>query len=161
MKKQQLDERVVAQRNKVASETLNLLIVVLWGASLVQQFIFDAPPAQYMVEFVLAIAACYYNVIRNMMLGFDFFSSAKNPRKVGLLNGILSGSIISIVNTAMDYFSSDSPRQFFTLTNLVDQAMSWVVAFAVSILLFLGFAIINEKRQKAIENKMDAEETDN
>ena len=46
------DERTIAQKRKIGSETCNLLLLALLVAILVQQFILNVPFAHYAAEFI-------------------------------------------------------------------------------------------------------------
>jgi len=65
MKKQDMqDERVVAQRRKINSEAYGILMIVLLGSILVQQFLLNAPFKQYAVEVIYV--TIYDNTVHDL-----------------------------------------------------------------------------------------------
>ena len=77
------DERTVAQKRKIASETCTLLLLALIIAVLVQQYVLNVPFAHYAAEFICFFGACCYLLIRNIASGINLYSQ-KNRGSNGL-----------------------------------------------------------------------------
>ncbi|MEA4813293.1 MAG: DUF6773 family protein, partial [Oscillospiraceae bacterium] len=99
----QQDERVLAQKRKIGSDAFNILWIGLLISVLVQQYLFNAPFAQYAVEFVLFIAASIYIVIRNLMVGNDLFRSPKGGQVIVIINSLVCGLTVAVINTILNY----------------------------------------------------------
>ncbi|HAA09930.1 MAG TPA: hypothetical protein DCD98_09215, partial [Syntrophomonas sp.] len=67
------DERTVAQKRKIASETCTLLLLALMIAILVQQYVLNVPFASYAAEFICFFGACCYLLIRNIASGINLY----------------------------------------------------------------------------------------
>ena len=63
------DERVVNQRRKIQSDGYQLLVYALLISVVVQQFLLQTPPSQYMAEFLCLVGIGFYNLICNMRIG--------------------------------------------------------------------------------------------
>lgn len=150
------DERTLAQKQKIGSETCTLLLLALMLAILVQQFVFNAPFAHYAAEFICFFGACCYLIIRNIASGNDLFSRKSTGGKLVLLNSLVCGFTICVVTGISNYARYGDKTTpsilFFTL------AITFLCGTATA---FLGFSIIhylNNKKQKSIEDKLDEEE---
>lgn len=150
------DERTVAQKRKIASETCTLLLLALMIAILVQQYVLNVPFASYAAEFICFFGACCYLLIRNIASGINLYSQKNRGFKWVILNSLVAGLIICLVTGAANYarYGDNAPPNI------------WLVTFAITFLsgtaaAFLGFSIINyfnNKRQKDIEDDLDEEE---
>lgn len=150
------DERTVAQKRKIGSETCSLLLLALMISILVQQFVFNVPFANYAAEFICFFGACSYLLIRSIMSGNDLYSRKNTGSKYVLINSLVCGTTICIIAGSANY------------TRYGDKATPdiWLTTFAVTFLCgtaaaFVGFSIINylnSKKQKNIEDELDEEE---
>lgn len=159
MKKQIIkDERVLMQKQKLLSEAYGILMIVLLVSILIQQFLFNAPFEQYAVEFICFFGISIYILIRNLMLGINIFGDEKNEKKIALINSVVAGISVTIVNGTLNYIKYaehyDGKFEFFIATLLVTFISSTICTFAFFALL--GF--INHIKQKQIEKKLDEEE---
>ncbi|NLO21774.1 MAG: hypothetical protein GX119_07210 [Syntrophomonadaceae bacterium] len=150
------DERTVAQKRKIASETCNLLLLALMIAMLVQQFVLNVPFAHYAAEFICFFGACTYLLIRNLASGNSLYNRKNTGFNFVLLNSLVCGFTICVVTGIANY------------SRYGDNATSgiWLITLAITFLCgtagaFLSFSILNylnSKKQKNIENKLDEEE---
>ncbi len=150
------DERTVAQKRKIGSETCSLLLLALMISLLVQQFVLNVPFANYAAEFICFFGACAYLLIRNIMSGNDLYSRKNTGKKYVLINSLVCGTTICIIAGSANY------------ARYGDKATSdiWLATFAVTFLCgtaaaFVGFSIIdylNNKKQKNIADELDQEE---
>ena len=76
------DERTVAQKRKIASETCTLLLLALMIAILVQQFVFNVSFSHYAAEFICFFGACCYLLIRNITSGNNLYSRKTSESKL-------------------------------------------------------------------------------
>lgn len=150
------DERTLAQKQKIGSETCSLLLLALMIAILVQQFVFNAPFAHYAAEFICFFGACCYLIIRNIASGNDLFSRKSTRGKLVLLNSLVCGFTICVVTGVSNYArygDKTTPGILF-----ITFAITFLCGTAAA---FLGFSIVhylNNKKQKSIEDKLDEEE---
>ncbi len=150
------DERTVAQKRKIGSETCQLLLLALMTAILVQQFVLNVPFAHYAAEFICFFGACTYLLIRNIASGNDLYSRKNTGFKLVLLNSLVCGFTICVVAGTANY-----ARYGDNTTPGI-----WLISFAITFLCgtaaaFLGFSILhylNSKKQKNIKDELDEEE---
>jgi purine-cytosine permease-like protein len=150
------DERTVAQKRKIGSDTCNLLLLALMIAILVQQFVFNLPFAHYAAEFICFFGACSYLLIRNIRSGNDLLSRKNTGVRFVVLNSLVCGLTICVVTGIANYarYGDNSSPSI------------WLITFAITFLCgtaaaLLGFSIVcyvNKKKQKTIENELDEEE---
>lgn len=150
------DERTVAQKRKIASETCSLLLLALMISILVQQFVLNVPFAHYAAEFICFFGACSYLLIRNIMSGNNLYSRKNTGSKYVLVNSLVSGTTICIIAGSTNY------------ARYGDKATSdiWLATFAITFLCgtaaaFVGFSIVNyfnNRKQKNLEDELDQEE---
>lgn len=108
----QNDERVLAQKRKIQSDGFAILFFGLLLSVLVQQYIFNAPVSQYIVELILFIIMSIYLIVRNIMVGNDIFStntsSDTSSKKIIIINSFVCGLTITIINTTLNYIKLGS-----------------------------------------------------
>lgn len=159
MKKQILkDERVLMQKRKILGEAYGILMIVLLVSILIQQFLFNAPFKQYAVEFICFFGISFYILIRNLMLGINIFGDEKSEKKIMLINSIVTGISVTIVNGILNYIQYaehyEGRIQFFIATLIV----TFISATIGTFLFFALFSFINHMKQREIEKKLDEEE---
>lgn len=142
------DERVLAQRRKIQSDGFQLLIYGLLLAIVVQQFFLQAPPSQFMGEFLCLIAAGFYNLIRNLKLGNNIFVNNEGSYKSYLKNAVISGIGTMIL---------------FTI--LTGQKVEDVIGFYISYAIFYGVMLsviyyFSKKKEEKIQKELDMDEDD-
>lgn len=150
------DERTVAQKRKIGSDTCNLLLLALMIAILVQQYVLNVPFAHYAAEFICFFGACSYILIRNIIGGNDLYNRKNTGFKLVIINSLVCGCTICIVTGIANY------------ARYGDKATSniWIITLAITFLCgtaaaFLGFFILhylNNRKQKRIEDELDEEE---
>jgi hypothetical protein len=150
------DERTVAQKRKIGSETCNLLLLALLIAILVQQYVLNVPFPNYAAEFFCFFGACFYILIRNITTGNDLYSRKNIGYKWVIINSLVCGFTICAVTGIANY------------TRYGDNATSsiWLITLAITFLCgtaaaFLGFSLIyyfNKKKQQNIADELDEEE---
>ncbi|GAA0865618.1 hypothetical protein GCM10008917_23790 [Paraclostridium tenue] len=122
---------------------------------LVQQYIFDAPFSQYAVEMILLITVSLYVIVRNIMVGNDIFDSNKVNQRVVIINSIICGIIITIVNTILNYIKF---REIFTtdiVNSVVVSLVTFVCASVVSFVVLQILYVINKRKQIQIEIQLE------
>lgn len=160
MKKQiQQDERILAQKRKIGSDAFNIVWIGLLISVLVQQFLFNAPFAQYAVEIILFIAVSIYVVVRNLLGGNDLFASKKGSHKLVIINSLVCGITVTIINTVLNYvkYSDATPLPIginTVLVAVITFMSATITAFIPLELLYLA----NKKKQKKIEHSLDADD---
>ncbi|MDD3337313.1 MAG: hypothetical protein PHS82_00485 [Lachnospiraceae bacterium] len=155
----QQDERILAQKRKIGSDAYNIVWIGLLISILVQQYLFEAPFTQYAVETILFISGAIYVVVRNLLGGNDLFASKKGSHKLVIINSLVCGIIVTIINTVLNYmkYSDTTPLPIGVNTVLVAVitfASATIAAFIPLELLYLA----NKKKQKQIENSLDADD---
>lgn len=148
------DERVAAQRQKICSDAFQLLYYALLISVLVQQIVFSAPFSQYAVEFVAAIAAASYVLIRNFKLGNDVFGARKSGQKYIILSSFVCGITIVAVNAIFNQNNSDAP------TFAIVSAVTFLSAAGTSFILLEIIFFANRRRQRKIAEKLDSDENE-
>lgn len=149
------DERTVAQKRKIGSETCNLLLLALMIAILAQQFVLNVPFANYAAEFICFFGACSYLLIRSIISGNNLCRKNTGIKWV-IINSLVCGLTICLVTGIANY-----ARYGDKTTPSI-----WLVTFAITFLCgtaaaFLGFSLVhhfNSKKQKSIENELDEED---
>lgn len=143
------DERVLTQRRKIQNDGFQLLTYALLLSVLVQQFFLQAPPSQYMAEFLCLLGAGFYHLIRILNLGDDFFCDDKGSGKRLFKNALISGvgSVILFAVLSGEKNTGDLLGYFLTFT----------VAFGG--MTYLIYYISKKKRDK-IEKELDIDEDD-
>ena len=150
------DERTVAQKRKIGSETCSLLLLALLIAILVQQFVLNLPFANYAAEFICFFGACFYLLIRNITAGNDLYSRKNTGYKWVIINSLLCGFTICVVTGIANYtrYGDNTTSSIWLITLLI----TFLCGTAAS---FLGFSLIyyfNKKKQQNIADELDEEE---
>ncbi|MEL7566476.1 MAG: DUF6773 family protein [Dehalobacterium sp.] len=155
------DERILIQSRKILSEAYSILMIVLLTSILVQQFLFDAPFEQYAVECICFFGVSIYILIRKLTLGINMFGERKPAERMPLMNSIVTGITITVVNGVLNYTKYAENYKdklgFFIITLLITFACATVGSFVM--LSFVNY--LNNKKQMQIQKKLDKEEQDN
>lgn len=159
MKKQIVqDERILAQKRKIGSDTCSLLMFILLASILVQQYLFNAPFSQYVVEFIAFFGASIYILIRNIVTGNNLFSTSESAKKIVVLNSVICGLVVSVINGVLKYPTIEEYVRnnwgFFIFTQIITFVSSTVFAFAVFFIVYL----FNNKRQKQIDKMLNEDD---
>lgn len=152
------DERILMQKRKIGSDAFQITFYGLLLSVLVQQYMFNAPFSQYAVEIILFIAISIYIIIRNIMVGNDLFESSKHSPKIVVINSLVSGLVITIINTTLNYIKLGDLFKTNSLNTILISAMTFLCATIIS---FIGFEIlylINKRKQKQIQSILDSDE---
>jgi hypothetical protein len=152
------DERILMQKRKIGSDAFQITFYGLLLSVLVQQYMFNAPFSQYAVEIILFIAISIYIIIRNIMVGNDLFESSKHSQKIVVINSLVSGLVIAIINTTLNYIKLGDLFKTNSLNTILNSAMTFLCATIIS---FIGFEIlylINKRKQKQIQSILDSDE---
>lgn len=162
MKKKKIqDERVLSQKRKIGNDAFQIISLGLFLSVLVQQYIFDAPFSQYAVEMILLITVSLYVIVRNIMVGNDIFDSNKVNQRVVIINSIICGIIITIVNTILNYIKF---REIFTtdiINSVVVSLVTFVCASVVSFVVLQILYVINKRKQIQIEIQLEDDDEKN
>lgn len=162
MKKKKIqDERVLSQKRKIGNDAFQIISLGLFLSVLVQQYIFDAPFSQYAVEMILLITVSLYVIVRNIMVGNNIFDSNKVNQRVVIINSIICGIIITIVNTILNYIKF---RDIF-ITDIVNSVVVSLVTFVcasfVSFVVLQILYVINKRKQIQIEIQLEDDDEKN
>lgn len=154
------DERILAEKRKIGSDAFQILWIGLFISVLIQQYAFKASIAQYVVEIVFVIAMSIYIIARNIMVGNDMFpSKKKNSHKIVIINSIVCGLTITIVNTVQNYLQYGQTIKGSVVGHIVLVAgISFVFATAASFALLQFFYYTNKKRQAKLEETLQEKE---
>lgn len=152
------DERVLLQKRKIGNDAYQILSLGLFLSVFVQSYIFNATFSQYAVEIILLIVVSLYVIARNIMVGNDIFDSDKVNQKFVIINSIICGVIIVVINTTLNYIKFKdlyiNETSDMLLASLVTFICATVSAFVVLQMLYF----INKKKQMKIELKLKAED---
>jgi hypothetical protein len=159
MKNQKVnDERILAQKRKNQSDAFVILFFGLLLSVLIQQFIFNAPVSQYIVELIFFISSSIYLLIRNILDGNDILSSNKHCQKIIITNSLVCGLTVTVINATLNYIKLGN----LFITNLTNTLLISLITFLCSaIIAFLVFKLLyiaNIKRKEKIESKFKDED---
>lgn len=155
------DERILIQRRKISSEAYSILMIVLIFSILVQQFVLNAPFKQYAVEFMCFFGMSLYTIVRYLMLGLNLYGESKWARKIPLLNGIVTGVVVTTINGILNYskyadkYKADGIGYFIAVL-----AVTFISATIGSFIILAFISFLNDKKQATILRGMDEEEED-
>ena len=153
-----VDERVVTERRRINSEAFGIVMIVLLGSVLLQQFVFDTPFAHYAFEFICFIIASIYILVRNLMLGNNLFGENVKPKTSIIVRSViagLSGAVANGVYRNAQYGEASGGH-------LREFAASVAIVFICGtlgtlVVLYLIYAL-NIKKQKQIEKQFDEDD---
>lgn len=159
MKNQEIrDERILALKRRIQSDAFTLLFFGLLLSVLIQQFIFNAPVSQYIVEMIFFVISSIYILIRNIMDGNDIFSTNRSSRRMIIINSLVCGLTITIISTTLNYiklgdlFKKDLANTL--IISLITFLCSTIIAFTAYKLLHM----VNLKRKRQLETKFKDED---
>lgn len=141
------DERIVSQRRKIQSDAYQILVNCLMISILIQQFIMNAPFAQFAVEFFCLIGIGIYITIRHLSEGVDIWDSPSHTNKRLLKNSIISGGIC----VSLLIFLAGERKVW----NMI---LIFVAVIIVHFLTHFVLRNINKKRQKQIDDELSTDE---
>lgn len=157
MKNNQLqDERVTLAKRKIQSDGFQIIWLVLIISVLTQQYLYKATFIQYAVEFFILIIMSIYVLVANIGIGNDIFSNEKRSHSLILINSLVTGAVVTIVNTITNYINYSNRVQHSTALHLVLVAVITFVSCTVFAFIVLKlFYIVNNKRQRDITSKLN------
>lgn len=138
------DERILSERRKIQSRGYAWITIILLISVVVQQFILNAPFAQYAVELFLLFGCGLYNIISNYQKGIDIWNPKGEGKKQILFNTILTG----IASVLLFAFLSGN----FQKTNLLLYFVAFIVFFFITRLIMIA---ITNKKLEAIDKEID------
>lgn len=148
MKKQiAKDERVLTLRRKIQSDAFQIIILGLLASILIQQNVFKAPFSQYAVEAIMLVTASIYVVVRNLMVGNDIFDSAKYGRKLVIINSLVCGVAVAVVNAVLN----DNLFKAGILSAVFVVVITFLSATFTSFVVLELFYRVNKKKQERLE----------
>ncbi|WP_297638419.1 DUF6773 family protein [uncultured Clostridium sp.] len=149
-----IDERVINEKRKITNEAFSLVMVFLIGSILVQQYVFNAPFKEYIVEFICFFGALIYIMIKNTLVGNKLISENINKKKTIIVNSITTGGVISIITIyrMIDTTGITSEIIPTVITTFLVGALSSVIAF-------YAITKLNEHKVKKIEESYDEEDS--
>jgi len=160
-KQNKQDERVVAQRRKINSEAYGILMIVLLGSILVQQYLLKAPFKQYAVEVICFFGMSLYMLIRYMTLGLDIFGEGKRAKTLPFVNSIVAGIVVTAINGILNYtqyaekYKEDGIGYFIAVL-----AITFISATISTFIVLSCLNFLNKKKQAKIQKQLDEKEQD-
>lgn len=151
------DERVIVQTRKIGNEGFHILLFGLFCIMIYQQYILNAPFAEFAGETLLFFVGSMYYVGRNLLVGNNlFYSSKKASHKYIIISSLLTGVVVSTINTTRNYLAGyiHSASKETLLISLITCLSAAIITF---ILLEVLYAM-NKKKQEKIESAFDEEE---
>lgn len=159
MKREKIqDERVLAQKRKIGNDAFQILIYGLFLSILVQQYMFNASFSQYVVELILLITISIYVIIRNIMMGNDLFTSQKTGQKLVVINSLVCGLIIAVVNTILNYIKLGDLFKIDIVNTLLVSFITFLCGSFTVFIVLETLYIANKKKQMQIESKLKDED---
>lgn len=156
MKKKNInDERLIFQKRKIGSDAYAIISLGLIVSAIIQQYVFQAPFSQYVVELILFLIGTIYIVLRNIMAGNDLFDDGNKVQKTIIINSIVSGLTIAIITITSNIINLGLEKMGNTITLLTIFFITFLCGAGVSIICFAILSFINKKGQKAIAIKYD------
>lgn len=149
------DERVLTLRRKIQSDAFQIVILGLIASILIQQYVFKATFSQYAVEAVMLITASVYIVVRNLMVGNDIFDSAKLGRKLVIINSLVCGAVVAVVNAVLN----ENLFKAGTLSAVFVVVITFLAATFISFVVLEFFYRANKKKQESLEAQLNDEDT--
>ena len=155
------DERVLAQRRKINSEVCRILMIMLLGSILIQQFLLDAPFEQYAVEVICFFGISIYMIARFWMLGLNMHGEGKKSKNISLLYSIVAGITATTINGVLNYTTHIEHYQenvigYFIAALLV----TFISAMSLTFIMLSSTGYINNKRQEKVQKQLDSDEHD-
>jgi len=150
------DERSAVLRQKIGNEACYLLLFGLLGSLLIQQYVYNAPFAQYAAEFFCFLGGCLYIVARNIIAGINLYGEKAGGKKHIVLNSAVTGLVISAVAGVSNYlrYGSSGGGMFLAF------GITFLSGTAATFITLLIMHTLNRERQKKIAEKLDKEEND-
>lgn len=159
MKKQTVqDERVLAQNLKIGSDTGHLLLLILFISILIQKYLLNASFAQYAVELIAFLGAAFYIIMRNVTLGNDIFQTGKKAKNMVVTTSVFCGIIVTIINGIFNYLKYAEHYTGSLGFFMVTLAITFISATAAAFIIFFIVHLLNEKKKKQIEKKLNEDE---
>ncbi|KGK86425.1 DUF6773 family protein [Clostridium sp. HMP27] len=161
MKREKIqDERILIQKRKIGSDAFQILFYGLLLSALIQQYMFNAPFSQYAAEVILFIAISVYIIVRNIMVGNDLFESSKYSQKLVVLNSLVTGLVVAIINTTLNYMKLGEWFKRDIINTLLVAAVTFLSSSIITFIAFETLYIVNKKKQKKIESMLNDEDND-
>lgn len=154
------DERILIQKRKIGSDAFQILFYGLLLSVLIQQYMFNAPFSQYAVEVILFLAISVYIIVRNIMVGNDLFQSSKYSQKLVVLNSLVTGLVVAIVNTTLNYMKLGEWFKRDIINTLLVTAVTFLSSSIITFIAFETLYIVNKKKQEKIESMLNDEDND-
>ncbi|OOO00669.1 MAG: hypothetical protein ATN35_06200 [Epulopiscium sp. Nele67-Bin004] len=141
------DERVILTKRKIQSDGFTIIWVLLLASVLIQQFIFQAPVAQYAVESIIFFIMSGYILVSNMIKGNDIApTSYKNNNAILSLQSALTG----VATGAMVYFLTED--------NLGVSVLTFICCTVGAFIILKVLYYANNKKQENINNQFANDE---
>ncbi len=143
------DERILSERRKIQSRGFAWLVTILIISTFVQQFIMQAPFAQYAVEYFLMLGCGLYNIIANYKKGIDIWDTNDNGKTKIFITTLIAGVISVIVFV----FLSEKLQINYLIVYFVT---FFVILFVVRLIMLH----LNNKRQQALDEELNDDSND-
>lgn len=160
-KKDIKDERIAALHRKIQSEAFSVLMIALFCSILIQQFVLNAPFAQYAAECICFFAVALYTLLRYLSAGIDLYAEGVHSKSAELICSIAAGAIVTVINGVLNYmeyadkYMKDGIGYFIALL-----IITFISASLLAYITLYSVRWLNSKRQSAIQHKMDQSENE-
>ena len=152
------DERVLSQKRKIGNDAFQIIFLGLFLSIFVQSYIFNADFSQYAVEVILLIVGALYVIVRNITVGNNIFESNNVNQRFVIINSIICGIIVVIINTTLNYIKFKDLFKNEMGDMLIASLITFLCATASTVVVLQGLYFINKKKQMKIDSKLDDEE---
>ncbi|MGI6327457.1 MAG: DUF6773 family protein [Dethiobacteria bacterium] len=138
------DERIIAEKRKINSNSFGICFLALWGILLYRQYVLQQGIVEYLDIFILTIGLSIYITINSVVKGLYLTYRSKPVRKKVNLIGAFAGSIaFTLVQFfAMDYDLANLEDMLTLLGSVIIFFMAWMIC--QSILLNISEAKANK-----------------
>lgn len=152
------DERIVLTKRKIQSDGFQIVWCILIFSVLIQQYLYQAPFAQYAVEAFVLIGMSLYIVVANIVKGNDLFISKSRGKTIVIVNSLVAGGVVSIINVIMNYINyHDKIVGSLTIHLSIVALITFISATIMAFVVLQVFYLINNKKQQTIENELNNE----
>ena len=152
------DERVLSQKRKIGNDAFQIIFLGLFLSIFVQSYIFNADFSQYAVEVILLIVGALYVIVRNITVGNNIFESNNVNQRFVIINSIICGIIVVIINTTLNYIKFKDLFKNEMGDMLIASLITFLCATASTFVVLQALYFINKKKQMKIDSKLDDEE---
>ena len=154
------DERVVAQRRKINSESFVIIMIALICSVVVQDFLLNAPFEQYAAEVICFAGMGIYMIVRYITAGLNINGEGKHANKIPIVISIVVGIIVTAINGISNYATYSVYYKDNVGFLIAALAITFIGATVLTLVLFMIVNYFNKKKQEKIQRLLDEDEQD-